>query len=392
VTGAAPMRGALMVMLVGGCATGPNARPRFLSGLLAREATDLVAQPIVTPEFTTSVAARRPPKVTTTAGVTTAITIDIGAIHEVTCTIDAHRSTGAEVLTGLVQKPLLGRLPQVYWSDAGVVSGLPYLSLGELYVTGRVRDHLLKGTLVALPHRTVACTHDEPGYVRSLRDVALELAQKLVPVEPEPSPRFHAVSVQRVNETSVGFVETLAYDTARGSSELTYTSILGRSPGALVEPFDAAQMTKVDGAGEISSIDYEQKLGERKGRVSLVRTEATTYAAVSDGKGDTVLSPFTTQAPLLGSRGVAAKLLAGAHSGSSPFSLEVWTPRSYKTATVTRYQQADDCKPSAPHYRAHVDDGETELRLDGKGLVEHALFKTGANSVETTRAFVHGSP
>jgi hypothetical protein len=377
--------------------------PAATKQLFAREAGALDALPFRTPSGVQgSVPARKAPAVSKEDGFET-VTADIGGSQPATCfvyddRIDAAGSYHAMIGSIVEASGVEPRAAELV--DVANVNGSPLLLFHVVYAAkqnGQQGNGLLK--LAIFPHdvTSLACVHDEPGFVETFRRAATALAASLrkgTHRAPRDTASFAELHVARIQGRPAGFQEQRIEAQKDGTRKLVVvsTQLFNRSPTDLVGG-DNQDVTVAAADGTlVSHVSVEVEGGEVSEQLKLERDGKTlSYAYSGTVSGKKLEGRFQAAKPLATDLLLARRF--GRKHGNVPPAEErqlEWIPSVDPRSASEVVYRGDPARPGA--VAAQLGTFTIDGRLDVDGWLEHSEVNLGPFVLVQQRVWSRGTP
>jgi hypothetical protein len=374
----------LLGVAMGGCAgarqdathVGATAVPGTrlnLDELLGREVRPLPQRRVAFPNPTWSakVEAEGSPAVSQLES-TTVVDIPIGTQDPVRCYVYADDvdpgGTLGRVLGDASKQVEYERILPV---EVMVAAEAPALQVAALYTTQGPLGDPVAGQLEllfhALPGHPVMCMHDELGYTKSFRRVALGFSSSLRTELAPPAPRWLEVQVARIGSTPVGFTRRALVATEAGGARTLETSSFMLPMADRTWVFeDEGSYAELDSAGRIQHAVFAQFSGGRELLNLSIRRFDGGYQVQGKRAGEHVSAAFRTRDP----QGLPGPTLVGRWLGQNDrVEVEEFRPNLNPAEPVTVTYQRMSSTP--PRVAARLGPMELVGRLDARGLFDH---------------------
>ncbi len=346
--------------------------------------------------WSATISAVAPPKVRETAADSVSLDVDIGSERPLDCVVWKQRLDAATTLAKLTFEPV-AKLPlkEIARIEVGVEEGSPNVTFDMFGVNERKEANHVKTTLVMRPHWTLGCRHDELGYAETVRSTALQLGRTFSPTTSPDTSRYHDVSIVRIGEMSLGYVERFFYDAAAGGGvEIEFGALVGPRKDAAPVFQDSALVSETDAAGLLrTSLEIVATADGVERSHKLERKSAQEYAVSGTDKGKEVRGVLKAKRPLRGERLLAGDIAAHAAAGGrSAFVRERWAPTD---ATIAPHY--DSYTPVAGFDAAHpsyvLDDGKSKatVTFDRRGILMKQSIAIGEQLLVFAKVFSHGT-
>jgi hypothetical protein len=377
--------------------------PAATKQAFAREGGALEARHFRTPSGVQgSVPARKAPAVSKEDGFET-ITADIGGSQPATCfvysdRIDAAGSYHAMIGSIVEESGVEPRAAELV--DVANVNGSPLLLFHVFYAakrSGQQGNGLLK--LAIFPHdvTSLACVHDEPGFVQTFRRAATALAASLrkgTQRAPRDTARFAELHVARIQGRPAGFQEQRIEAQKDGTRKLVVvsTQLFNRSATDLVGG-DNQDVTVAAADGTlVSHLSVEVEGGEVSEQLQLEREGNTlSYAYSGTVSGKKLEGKFQAAKPLATDLLLARRFTR--KSGNVPPAEErqlEWIPSVDPRSASEVVYRGDPARPGA--VAAQLGTFTIDGRLDADGWLEHSEANVGPFVLVQQRVWSRGTP
>jgi hypothetical protein len=314
---------------------------------------------------------------------TTIVDIPIGTQDPVRCYVYADDvdpgGTLGRVLSDAAKQVEYVRIVPVH---VAVAAEAPALQVSALYTTQGLLGDRVAGQLEllfhAVPGHPVMCMHDELGYTKSFRRVALGFSSSLRTELAPPAPRWLEVQVARIGKTPVGFTRRALIATEAGGTRTLETSSFMLPMADRTWVFeDEGSYSELDAAGRIQHAVFAQFSGGRELLNLSIHRFAGGYQVQGKRAGESVSGEFRTRDP----QGLPGPTLVGKWLDQKDrVEVEEFRPNLNPAEPVTvTYQRTS----SAPRrVVARLGPMALVARLDARGLFDHVELTT-ANRTTT---------
>jgi hypothetical protein len=277
-----------------------------LEALLRREIDRLPERPVAfpKPDWSARVESSSAPEVSWSED-TVVVDIPIGTQDAIRCYVypDDVDPAGslARVLAEAKKKATFEKIAPV---DISVEVDAPALHLAALYTTRGPLGLRAAGELElifhARPAHPVLCMHDEPGYRKSFRRIALEFSGSLrTEADPTPQPAWLEVQVARIGKTPVGFTRRAMVPSETGGSLTLQTGSFMLPAGDDTWMFgDEGSFSEANAAGRIERAAFAQFSGSQELiNLRLEKQPSGSYRVVGTRRGKAMTAEFRTRDP-----------------------------------------------------------------------------------------------
>jgi hypothetical protein len=390
-----------------------DAEPDWLVAARAREGTPAPAQRVESSDK--AIAFSVPAKVGRPISVVDGsyqFGLDIGGKLEVNCEIFAEDvalasflgETSRILLTAAKDGPKgkleASKLDRV---DAGAIGSAPYMA-ADLAYRIRVGEEAQFGTVkqvaaVQLGH-VLYCSHDEIGYVRSLREAFAAIVGSLTVAKPPAAPGYLAIDVVSISGQPLGLQLTSVDADEEGDLRLRNSvSLLLPTGGDTISSNQetTVQWTRPDGtllnaaysAGDADGVTSDLQLAPEAGRWTVsgtVQGKEVTEALAAAAVPDSLLASARAIRDLTRAAGSAG-------GDGKATTQRLWVPGvdPVRLVDVTT-QIAEAVPPSGIKATQRMGPVNAELVLDrASGDLVRGSMPIGAQRMEMVRAYVQGT-
>jgi hypothetical protein len=322
---------------------------------------------------------------------TTVVDIPIGTQDPIRCYVYADDvDPGGTLGRVLGDAARHAQYERVFPVDVRVEADAPALHVGALYTTRGPAGDRVAGQLEllfhALPGHPVLCVHDELGYTKSFRRVALGFSSSLRTELVPPTSRWLEVQVARIGKTPVGFTRrALVASETGGVRTLETSSFMLPMPDQTWVFEDEGSYTDLDAAGRIERAVFAQFSGGSELMNLRIERQEGAYQVQGKRAGQTIFARFSTRDP----NGLPGPTLVGQWLDQRDrVEVEEFRPNLSVTEPVTvTYQRL----PEGPR-RVAAKLGPAELvgRLDARGLFDHLELTANRTTTVFDRVLSRG--
>jgi hypothetical protein len=373
-------------------ASGAEGTQVDLEALLEREVSPLPKRSVgfPNPVWSARVEAEGAPAVSLLESATV-VDIPIGTQDPVRCYVYADDvdpgGTLGRVLNDAGRQAEYERIRPV---DVVVAAEAPALQVAALYTTrGPLGDRVagqLELLFHALPGHPVLCVHDELGYTKSFRRVALGFSSSLRTELTPPAPRWLEVQVARIGKIPVGFIRrALVASETGGVRTLETSSFMLPMPDQTWVFEDEGSFSDLDPGGRIQRAVFAQFSGGRELLNLRIDRLAGGYHVQGKRAGEDVSAEFRTRDP----EGLPGPALVGQWLDQQErVEVEEFRPSLNAAEPVTVTYQ----RMSAAPRRVVAKLGPAELvgRLDARGLFDHVELTANRTTTVFDRVLQRG--
>lgn len=309
------------------------------------------------------------------------VDVPIGASEPVRCSVSPGRADASRFFAhflGLVA----AEAPEVH--VAAYASGPVIFARARYTATtkeGRAVG-LLKMAVAPRGIGSIACVHDEVGYVRSFERVFTSAVEGRTSPSEAPGDTF--VDVAKVSEASrpVGFVETRVRAGAAGGRESSesFVGLVKTDRGYAF--LEGITITRLDKKGELSELRYVHLVNGAVLDVVRVERGASGYTYSGEHEGKTISGPVATKGPLTSWLGQLDAIRAFQRSDKKELRYTAIDDTEAPVASeiVLRKEGGKLVKHEGKHH--------AEITLDDKGVVARSV----RGNLELVRLFSRGAP
>jgi hypothetical protein len=363
-----------------------------LEALLGREVSPLPKRSVGfrNPVWSAKVEAESAPAVSLLESATV-VDIPIGTQDPVRCYVYADDvDPGGTLGRVLDDAGRHAEYARIFPVDVVVAAEAPALQVAALYTTRGPQGDQVGGQLEllfhALPGHPVLCVHDELGYTRSFRRVALGFSSSLRTELAPPAPRWLEVQVARIDKTPVGFTRRALVASETGGVRTLETSSFMLPVSDQTWVFeDEGSYSDLDPAGRIQRAVFAQFSGGRELLNLRIDRFSGSYLVQGKRAGENVSAEFRTRDP----EGLPGPTLVGQWLDQQErVEVEEFRPNLNAAEPVTvTYQRM----PAAPR-RVVAKLGPMELvgRLDARGLFDHVELTANRTTTVFDRVLLRG--
>jgi hypothetical protein len=377
--------------------------PPPVRAMLAREAAPAAARPFRSPlGMEGTVPSRTPLQVTAGDGFDS-VAADIGATQPLSCFLYPDRVDAASSYQGLLDSIVEASGVEVVGAEVAdivVVKGSPLVVFHAAYTAkqnGQPVAGLLK--IAILPHEThsLACLHDELGFVATFKRAATAVASGLRrPGErnPRDGARYAELHVARIQGRPAGFQEQwITADPGGGRTLVSVsTHVFNRSPKDLLGS-DSRDVTSAAADGTLRSrVSVDVEGGEVSEQLQLERDGATlAYAYSGTRSGKKLEGRFEAQQPVATELLIARRLSrAGKHVPAVEARVLEWIPSIDPRKATEVVYRSDPKRPGA--VEADLGTLHVKGKVDVNGWLERSEFDLGPFTLVLERVWTKGAP
>jgi hypothetical protein len=382
-------------------ASAPTAKPAPLpfESALGRENEKLTAQPVTVKEQALEVEAAGVPTVRSLEQGTVQIDVPIGSQMPVTCYLyaDLHDSAAALLsVINTIKKDGQVQVQSVTPLAIEMAGDAPLMVVEARYAVER-EGKVLQGQvkLASVSGRTspLLCTHDEPGYLQTMKRTTRTLAVALQKAAGASGERFREVTVTKLGALPIGFGVTTFQDTKDGGVvAINYESALIPRGPAEVHASDSSHVLIGDKAGWLREGNYfKAENGESLYELKLTRKKGAQYAYSGTHSGKTLSGALKVKdkrglSSSLVEATVVRELLAGK---TQERSLESYVPMVNPAATTAvKFKKGTAAAAVTVQVGPLV--GEGDAKADG--TFSRMSFQAGPAQMTVEQLYAVGAP